>query len=220
MTARMAATMAMLGVTAEEDAPEGDDGGTDGHADPWTVLVQDKGNLGRRVDLQADANTSKDTNEHREEDMRRDMLEQLAPTMLLVWRSPVAGMRPLMMVRVRMRNLVRIIMAHAALHMRVVAMLERLQVLELLSSNGQPLAHRCCAFLRTTLRELEQLLGLALLNLGHEQAALAVLDELHFDPRDAINEGHPDLEDLQINLNELKLAIGLLLGGANTQAIA
>lgn len=100
-----------------------------------------------------------------------------------------------------------------------VAVSEALETLELLPGNREPLAQNGRAFLGAALGVLQQL-GLTLLDLRQQQAALVILDELDLDARDAIDEGGANLDDLKLYLDKLKMAVGVLLARADVEAVS
>ncbi len=107
---------------------------------------------------------------------------------------------------------------HAARHVALVAVAEALHILELLLESRQPPAQHGGALLRcVAVGRLDELLGRALLNLGHDEAALAVLDELDLDVRDVVDERGANLDDLELNLDNLELAVFSLLRRADVQ---
>jgi len=189
----------MAAATTEEDAPKRDDHGAYCHAD------------------QADADTGDNTNENGQENMRGDVLEELAPAALLVRRRrPVAssGIVGMMWVRVRMtmRSFASAVAVHASLHPVTVS--KALETLDLFPCHRQPLAQQGRAFVLGVLQELT----LNLLNLRHEQTVFVVLDELDLDAGDVVAKGDANLNDLELNLDELELAIRVLLARADIQA--
>lgn len=100
-----------------------------------------------------------------------------------------------------------------------VAVSEALETLELLPGNREPLAQNGRASLGAALGVLQQL-GLTLLDLRQQQAALVILDELDLDARDAIDEGGANLDDLKLYLDKLKMAVGVLLARADVEAVS
>lgn len=100
-----------------------------------------------------------------------------------------------------------------------VAVPEALETLELLPGNREPLAQNGRASLGAALGVLQQL-GLTLLDLRQQQAALVILDELDLDARDAIDEGGANLDDLKLYLDKLKMAVGVLLARADVEAVS
>ena len=104
-------------------------------------------------------------------------------------------------------------------HLASMAVPETLEALELLLSNRQPSAQYVRAFVDIVLRAV-QILGQALVDLGHKQTALVILDELDLDAGNAVDEGRANLDDLKLDLDKLELAVGVLLARANLQAKA
>ncbi len=169
--------------------------------------------------------------------MRSDVRGQLAPPALLERARPeVAGRRVVgAMMRIVMRGrgvrMVRVMMRRRRRRVRVVrtfrmvkfvhlasmAVPEALETLQLLPGNRQPSAQNGRAFLGIVLRAV-RILGQALVNLRHEQTALAILDELDLDAGDAVDEGRANLDDLKLDLDKLELAIGVLLARADLEA--
>ncbi len=131
----------------------------------------------------------------------------------------VGRRRRVRMVRIMVRRRRMRVMRTVFVHLASMAVPETLEALELLPSNRQPSAQYVRAFVDIVLRAV-QILGQALVDLGHKQTALVILDELDLDAGNAVDEGRANLDDLKLDLDKLELAVGVLLARANLQAKA
>ncbi len=131
----------------------------------------------------------------------------------------VGRRRRVRMVRIMVRRRRMRVMRTVFVHLASMAVPETLEALELLLSNRQPSAQYVRAFVDIVLRAV-QILGQALVDLGHKQTALVILDELDLDAGNAVDEGRANLDDLKLDLDKLELAVGVLLARANLQAKA
>jgi len=205
--------VAVAAAAAEKETPYGDGQSARCHAD------------------QANADARDDANENGQENMRSDVREQLAPPALLERTRPevasrrvvrammriVMRVRRVRMVRVMMRRRrVRTVRVVESVHLASMAVPEALETLQFLPGNRQPSAQNGRAFL-DIVRRVVRILGQTLVDLRHEQTALAILDELDLDAGDAVNEGRANLDDLKLNLDKLELAIGVLLARADLE---
>lgn len=111
-----------------------------------------------------------------------------------------------------LRSFASAVAVHTSFHPVTVS--KALETLDLFPCHRQPLAQQGRAFILGVLQELV----LNLLNLRHEQTVFVVLDELDLDAGNAVVKGDANLNDLELNLDKLELAIGVLLARADVQA--
>lgn len=179
-----------------EEAPQANNNGANRHTD------------------QANGDTSDETDEDRKQDVRGDVLEQLAPAVLAHTHATRARLAVAVVAAVMV--LASVVEGRSHAHaLLVTTMATRkshlAELLHLLVRGSHELADPSGALGGLVLiGNLDNSLGGGLLDGGHEEFTLLILHKIDPDLGNVLDKRVPDFNNLQFNLNKLKIAISIL----------